>query len=363
MEIFSLINSAAQTILDYAAASEEAGRLHPEIISLIEQERWFKLYLPEAIGGIDIELPAILRLLESIAMTDGSTGWTVTLCSGASWFAGFLEEELRNLVFKSVNTCITGSGAAGGTAIVVPDDGYLINGSWKYASGALHATHFTANCYIKHSDGSAVRDEQGEEIIRSFIFDRTEVTTAPTWSYIGMVATGSHGFEVNNLLVPKNRSFQINSDLKMQTNAGNYPFLQLAETTLAVNFSGMALHFLEVAEPSVLNSDNLKRFPAHHATIIRESFAKQKQVLADARTEFFQIADKSWSDLQHKKLEESLLQEVSRVSRTLAHVSRRVTDNLFPYCGLDAAKNTTVLNRIWRDMHTASQHSLLTFET
>jgi len=362
MDIFALNNSAAQTILKYAAASEESGRLHPQIISLIEQERWFKLYLPKEFGGIDIELPSILRLLESIAMTDGSTGWTVTLCSGASWFAGFLEENLRNHIFHSANTCVTGSGAVGGTAVLVPE-GYLISGSWKYSSGAMHATHFTANCYIKNSDGSAVRDEQGEEIVRSFIFDRAEVNTTPTWSYMGMVATGSHGFEVNNLIVPANRSFQINSDLKMQTNAGNYPFLQLAETTLAVNFSGMALHFLEVAELHVLNSNNLKRFSEHHAAIIKETFANQKQLLVDARNKFFQIADKSWSDLQNNTLEESVLNEVSLVSRTLAHVSRRVTDNLYPYCGLDAAKKTTLLNRIWRDMHTASQHSLLTFET
>jgi len=361
MDIFALNNSAAQTILKYADASEEAGRLHPEIISLIEQERWFKLYLPEEFGGIDIELPSILRLLESISMIDGSTGWTVTLCSGASWFAGFLEEKLRNHIFNSVNTCVTGSGAIGGTAVKTPE-GYLINGSWKHSSGALHATHFTANCFIKNNDSSAILDDQGKEIVKSFIFDKKEVSTSLTWSYIGMVATGSHGFEVNNLIVPTNRSFQINSDLKMRTNAGNYPFLQLAETTLAVNFSGMALHFLEVAELHVLNSDNLKRFSEHHAAIIKETFASQKKLLADARNKFFQIADKSWSDLQNDTLEESVLNEVSLVSRTLAHVSRRVTDNLHPYCGLDAAKKTTLLNRIWRDMHTASQHSLLTLE-
>jgi hypothetical protein len=180
---------------------------------------------------------------------------------------------------------------------------------------------------------------------------------------MGMVATGSHGFQVNNLIVPENRSFQINGALKMPTNAGNYPFLQLAETTLAVNFSGMALHFLQVAEPDVLNSGNLKRFSNHHAALVRETFAKQKQLLADARQNFFHTADKSWNDLHHDTLNESTLRDVSHVSRTLAHVSRRVTDVLYPYCGLDAAKSTTVLNRVWRDIHTASQHSLLTFES
>lgn len=361
MDIFTLSHAAAQTISEHATASEEAGRLHPEIIDLISQEKWFKLYLPKKLGGIDIKLPSILRLLEAIAMIDGSTGWTVTLCSGASWFASFLEHHPRNQIFNRPDTCITGSGAVGGTATVVPE-GYLISGSWKYSSGALHATHFTANCYIRNSDGSAARDAHDREIVKSFIFDRNQVKMTPTWEYMGMVATGSHGFEVNNLFIPANRSFEINGELRTQTNAGNYPFLQLAETTLAVNFSGMALHFLETAEAAVLNSDNLKRFSEQHSEIIQETFAREKQVLSEARDKFFQIADRSWSDLQRQTLEEPVLEKVSHASKRLAHISRRVTDNLYPYCGLDAARKTTLLNRIWRDIHTASQHSLLTFE-
>lgn len=360
MDFPALNRYASETIRKHAAASEETGMLHPEIISLIEQERWFKLYLPEEFGGINIDLPSILRLLESIAMADGSTGWTVTLCSGASWFAGFLDDQLRDNVFKNAGSCVTGSGAVSGSAVKVPG-GYLINGLWKYASGALHATHFSANCVIKNNDGSVMQDENGEEMVRSFIFDRKDVTTTPTWSYIGMVATGSHGFAVTDLFVPENRAFQINSDLKIHTNADNYPFLQLAETTLAVNFSGMALHFLEIAESQVLSADNLKRVPEHQAQIINEEFATQKQTLLDSRRKAFEVADQSWRNLQDGTLTDELLAEVSRASRDLAHVSRRLTDNLYVYCGLEAAKTDSILNRIWRDIHTASQHSLLTF--
>lgn len=361
MDIFRLNTSASDIIKTYTALSEEAGHLHPEIIRLIEQERWFKLYLPEDFGGIDLDLPSILRLLESIAMADGSTGWTVTLCSGASWFAGFLDDDLRDEVFKNADSCISGSGAASGTALKTVN-GFLINGSWKYASGASHATHFTANCYLKNEDQSSARDENNEELIQSFIFRKSEVSISPTWSYMGMVATGSHGFEVTDLLVPENRSFQINSPLKLQTNAGNYPFLQLAETTLAVNFSGMALHYLEEAESQVFHPGNLRRFSDHQAGIISDEFTHQKQLLSDSRKVFFDMADQSWNDLRNYTLSEQMLNKVSRASRTLAHISRKLTDNLHPYSGLEAARKGSTLNRIWRDIHTASQHSLLTFE-
>ncbi|MGV3706264.1 MAG: acyl-CoA dehydrogenase family protein [Arcticibacter sp.] len=362
MDIFSLPSSATDIIGKHTQASEEAGQLHPEIIKLIERERWFKLYLPEEHGGRNTDLPGILRLLESLAKADGSTGWTVTLCSGASWFAGFLEDELRDEIFLKPDTCITGSGATSGTAVKSPE-GYLVTGSWKYSSGALHATHFTANCFIRNQDGSDVLDEKGEPSVRSFVFKRSEIHSIPTWSSIGMVATGSHGFEVSHLAVQTNRSFLINGDMKMQTNAGNYPFLQLAETTLAVNFSGMALHFLELAKTLVLNARYLQRFSESQAKIVQEVFTRQQQLLMEARKNFFQTADRSWHDLQKGSLQNTILEELSRTSRKLAHTSRRLSENLWPYCGLEAARKDSELNRVWRDIHTASQHTLLTFES
>src|SRR5690606_24195636 len=137
------------------------------------------------------------------------------------------------------------------------------------------------------------RDENNEELIQSFIFRKSEVSISPTWSYMGMVATGSHGFEVTDLLVPENRSLQINSTLKLQTNAGNYPFLQLAETTLAVNFSGMALHYLVEAESQVFHPGNLRRFSDHRAGIISDEFTPQRQLLSDSRKVFFNMAYQS----------------------------------------------------------------------
>ncbi|MCH5599545.1 hypothetical protein [Niabella ginsengisoli] len=59
-----------------------------------------------------------------------------------------------------------GSGAVGGIAEQVKD-GYVVNGFWKYATGAPHLTHFTANCYIQ-KDGKPILNEDGSKSIRSF---------------------------------------------------------------------------------------------------------------------------------------------------------------------------------------------------
>ena len=347
-------------ILKLAPQSEELGKLHPDILEIAYQEEWFKLYVPVAYGGPGKKLPEILRIEEDLAYVDGSTAWTVTLCSGAGWFAGFLDPALAGEIFADRKACFAGSGAVGGTAQKTPM-GYRINGHWKYASGALHATIFTANCVLQDESGSDILDEEGNQVIRSFILKKDEVEIQSGWSYFGLVATGSHAFDVHNIEVPENRSFKIN-ELKVADEGFDYPFLQLAETTLAVNSLGMAKRFLDLVNDSFFSRSGFKRYTPEQVSFFEDELAKCKHTLTTIREHFYEAFDTSWHQLINDGIiKESLLKDVSRLSRALAHQSRKVVDTLYPYAGLEAAKQETELNRVWRDLHTASQHALLTF--
>ena len=66
--------------------------------------------------------------------------------------------------------------------------------------------------------------------------------------------------------------------------------------------------------------------------------------------------------MDNGEINEDTLMEVSSISRKLAHACWKSAATLFPYCGLEAAKKESEINRVWRDIHTASQHALLTFE-
>ncbi|MEJ0030208.1 MAG: hypothetical protein WDO15_07490 [Bacteroidota bacterium] len=93
-----------------------------------------------------------------------------------------------------------------------------------------------------------------------------------------------------------------------------YPFLQLAETTLAVNLSGMALRFIELS--------GIKTNP-----------------LDSYRKNFFEHPG-------------------SETSHALVKASRDIVNEIYPSLGLSAADKSTEINRVWRNFHTAAQHSL-----
>ncbi|WP_412466023.1 acyl-CoA dehydrogenase family protein [Pedobacter sp. KLB.chiD] len=347
----------------YAAISEEMGRLHPEILELAYQENWFKLFVPEVYGGPGKKLPEILRLEEELAEADGSLGWTVTLCAGAGWFAGFLNPALAEEIFAEREVCFAGSGAVGGVAIKTKQ-GYLINGKWSYASGALHATIFTANCALKNETGDDILDENGLQVVKSFILKKEEVNILPGWSYFGLIATGSHAFEVRNLNVKENRTFKINQQIEVSDCGFDYPFLQLAETTLTVNSLGMTNHFIKLVEQSFYARSGLGRYSEAQILFFNHELNRCKDELLNLRTQFYCAFDESWNQLVHSgQIADDNLKEVSSNSRKLAHACWKLAATLFPYCGLDAAKKESEINRVWRDIYTASQHALLTFDS
>ncbi|QIL38681.1 acyl-CoA dehydrogenase [Pedobacter sp. HDW13] len=351
-----------EKVAEYAALSEEMGKLHPAILELAYQENWFKLFVPEVYGGANKKLPEILRLEEQLAEADGSLGWTVTLCAGAGWFAGFLNPELAADIFADREVCFAGSGAVGGKAVKT-EKGYLINGQWNYASGALHATIFTANCTLKNENGEDILDENGESVIKSFILKKAEVYILPGWSYFGLMATGSHAFEVKNLEVPENRTFIINKDILVADSGFDYPFLQLAETTLTVNSLGMTNHFIQLAEQSFHSRSSLRRFSEAQMQFFTAELDRCKHEVQTLRTQFYAAFDESWTELMNNgQITNAKLNKVSSISRKLVHTCWRTASVLFPYCGLEAAKKGSEINRVWRDIHTASQHGLLTFE-
>jgi alkylation response protein AidB-like acyl-CoA dehydrogenase len=343
-----IVPELAAALRNVAAEAEQLKNLHPVQLAIVYEQQWLQLFVPKQYNGLELGLPAALQLEETLAWVDGAVGWTVTLCAGAGWFVGFLDPEIAALIFSEKNACLAGSGKASGIAKKTVD-GYEITGSWDYASGANHATAFTANCQVEEN-GVLLQNADGSSLIQAFVFLNTEVTIQENWKRIGMIATGSHSFSVNKLAVRINRGFTIDKQCAvLKSPIYQYPFLQFAETTLAVNSSGMALRFLELCTAIFQKTNNSMEIVAGHIAADLEKI----------RQDFYAVAITSWEQCcNNTEIDEALLQQVSHASRQLAISSRKAVDELYPYCGMQAANPDTEINRVWRNLHTASQHSL-----
>ena len=336
-----------------AQEAEHLRDLHPDQLNMIYREGWFKMLISKEAGGLGLSLPEVLRLEEALAWADGSTAWVVTLCSGAGWFAGFLQPSQVAEMLSDDRVCFAGSGAVTGIATVI-DGGYEISGLWKYASGCLHATIFTANCFI-HKDGHAVLGDHGSPAVGTFWFRKEEVQIHHHWNTMGMIATGSHSFEVNGIRVDVDRRFVIDAKhATMKDPVYQYPFLQLAETTLSINLSGMSCRFLDLCRELFL-----KRIRETEGVDRQSLLLKANEEIYKFRLEFYSAVQSSWDVcVKGGIIPESVWEEVSKHSYALARKSLELVDRLYPHCGLMAADTREEINRVWRNIHTASQHAL-----
>lgn len=340
----------ATQLRDLGLAAEQLKELHPIQLEIIYREKWFQLFVPKSKGGLELTLPEILRLEEALAWIDGSLGWTVTLCAGAGWFIGFMDPQLTDKVFIDEKVCLGGSGKPSGVAKKTKD-GYEINGFWNYSTGAPHTTGFTANCIIEEN-GKLLPGENGEPLIRPFLFHRDEVVIHDNWKVMGMVATASQAFEVKQLKVSEDRMFMPDGEhTVIDSPIFKYPFMPFAEATLAINISGMIMRFLDLCE--VYFNKKVS------STVLAELKAANRNI-AKCRIDLYTSVSASWNMcINSQSINSELLENITTSCRQLVGTARNIVNQLYPCCGLTALDPASEINRLWRNFHTACQHKHL----
>jgi alkylation response protein AidB-like acyl-CoA dehydrogenase len=352
----------ARRIARYAAHADSAGWLHPVQQALLHRRGWLRMLAPRTLGGAELALHEVVRLEERIAAIDGSMGWTLTLCAGAGWFAGFLPPDLARAVLATPRVCLAGSGAQTGYADV-EGDGWRIDGHWDYASGAPMATHFTFNAVLREH-GRPLRDDAGQPLVQAFVVPAALVEIVPNWRSIGLRATASHGYRVRGQWVQRSHGFAIDpGKARAQGPLYRFPFLAFAFVTLSANVAGMAGHFIELAEECLRHRRH--RFggrdePLIEVPAVRAVLAGCRARFDGARARFYERLDASWARvLAEGRVPDADAAELQALSMAWVAAARHAVDTLYPYCGLYAARVDSPINRVWRDFHTASQHALL----
>jgi len=337
-----------------APLAEKLGRLTDKQLELVYSCKLFNLFVPKNLGGLGLELVEALEIEEELARIDGSLGWTVTLCSGANAFVGFLPTELSAKIFSDPKACLAGSGKTTGVARET-GQGYVISGRWNYVTGLPHATGFTANCQIE-KNGKLLLNDDGSPCYKSFFFTPQEVACEEDWRTFGLVATASHSFKVENLAVDKSRSFAIDGASRAIEHAiYQYPFVLFAALTLGVNHLGMEEHFLELAG-TIFDSIAETAHKDFRSRLLEEA----RYEVEKRRTLFFYYAAASWEELKGQgQVSLTLEDEIFLLCRKIAKEGREMAMEIYPYLGIPASNPETEINRLLRDILTASQHSFL----
>lgn len=311
----------------------------PEILDWIAKENLYSLWVPKEYGGLEVSFCKGLEVLRSLARVNGSLGWMVTLCAGANYFIGNLKTEVANEIFNQKSPAILGG--SGGRCGTAKKEGstYCISGQWPYATGAPYLTHFTFNAAIV-ANGKKLKNEDGSTLFRSFIVPAHKVEITQNWRAMGLKATSTHSFKIDELLIEEKYSF-IYDQFHLPQPIFNIPFTLFADLTLCVNYIGMAEHFLKEAstEVSIKRTSDLKAKLANANDLIRK-FA----IEIETTTSTDESLKAGYVETVHKQ-----------ASHLVRSISKAIVE-LYPHLGIKACSEGTELNSVFKDYFTATQH-------
>ncbi len=349
------LDAMAPLVASEAARSEREARMTAPVVERIVEAGLFRLWVPRSIDAPELPLPPALEVFEAASRLDGSFGWAVTIGTGGGLFAGALEPATAAEIFRPREALIAGSGKPGGTARPV-DSGYLAGGRWTFASGAHHATWFTANCIL---EGERSEDDGGP-VIRALAFPASEVEIIETWDPAGMRGTGSHDFRVESSLVPLRRTFAVFGDWPCEPGPlYRYPFASIAEISFGAVGLGIGRHAID--EFMALSGSHRSLYSGEllrDRQAVRARLGEAEALVSSARAWFYEVARSSWETVVRG--DALSVAEAARVALASTHATAsaaRACQLLYEAAGSASLAAGSPLARAWRDVHALTQHA------
>jgi indole-3-acetate monooxygenase len=176
-----------------SAAGDERGQLTEKVVDALHESGMFGMWVPRGLGGSEQGPVDSLRTIEQLSYGDPSAGW-VLMAAGLAIGTGGLylgDDAVADLFGAERLPVIAGQGTRPGKAVAA-DGGFRLSGSWSFASGLKHSGFI-------HT--LAVIEDTGEP--RIFVLPKEKATLIDNWDVLGLRATGSIDYEIDDVFVPE----------------------------------------------------------------------------------------------------------------------------------------------------------------
>lgn len=329
---------------------DDAGNSYNEIrekeLAVLREQKLLKCFLPKEYGGLALGLLDTLNVIEECSFVNGSLGWLVQIGNGGSYFITNLEKSVAKELFSPENAVLTGSGTPTGSAKKV-NGGYDFSGFSKFCSGSDYATLFTATAFI-----------EGTNEIITGIVPREQVLISKTWNPMGMKATSSYTSNFDQVFVPDNRVFNTNFRIShFELPILNLPFLLFAQAFFIHVVYGLIAHFLEEAA-FFLNRKRelwLTHLPKRIVEVETLILITNELLIAskeESTSHFLRLENgEEYTKANQDTLRNTIIESATKLKN-------QVYSNFYLF-GMDVLDENHVMNIIFNDLVTVTQHQLL----
>ena len=350
---------AMTPLLRERAAAIEAGReLTADVLDALHERELFRLSLPGHVGGHELPVPVLAEVTEIIAGADASTAWCLGQAFGCAMSAAFLDEDAAREVFGPADAVLAwGAGPQG--AAVATEGGFVVNGTWRFASGAKHATWLGGHCKVYEADGAPRLNAGGIHVLRTALFRREQASVADDWYVMGLRGTRSEGYTVEDLFVESRLTLDRETPEECQVDSTLYRFP--TTNVYASVFSGVALgiaramldHFVTLAGRK---SQRGARTSMRESAVIHTRLAELEAKFGAARAYHRETIREVWEEVDAER--EIKIAQRARIRLATTHAineATRVSEQVYRLAGSTAIFDEQAFERRFRDAYAVSQ--------
>lgn len=334
---------------------EQARRLTPELTRALADQGFFRLFLPETYGGLDLDVVPGLAVLEELARADASVAWCVWN-GNTHWVAAQLPAETMRSLHDAPEVITANSTRASGRAEQV-SGGWRVDGRWSLVSGCELASWMVLLA-VQHENGKPLLSSAGAPQTRFMVVRSTSCEIVDTWTTGGLRGTGSHDVVLRDVFVPATHAAGFFDPFVLAENRYRMPpFCRVIPGlgAMALGIARTAIDSLRTLAPAKQLQRSQQSLRENHGAQIR--LAEAEALVHSARLYLFDAVERLWRIVLGTGAAPIEARAAARMAAWHAVMnSAKAVDLMYQTAGATALYTSSPLERAFRDVHAITQH-------
>ena len=352
-EILARARAVAPRLRERAEDIENNRQLPPDVVELLRGTGVFRMAVPKAWGGPDLDPMQQTEVIEALAAGDASAAWCAMIGMDTPIYAGFLPEDVARRLLADPDAVTAGAIMPMGRAERVPG-GYRVTGQWHFGSGITHSTWVVGGVLVTRGGELEPGPAGAPGNWRIIVAPVEDFEIQDTWYTTGLAGSGSRDYRTENLYVPEEYTFSFAAPRVTGAAATpdavlrNMPGVPLGVARAAID------HVRQLAATRI---DRTTQTPWSDSYRVQTTVAQAEMDLSAARYAVYGSLREQWEILEAGDVPTRDEQVATVLARVGAfRTARSVVASLFDLVATAAVYRPSVLDRWLRDLNTMCQH-------
>ena len=343
---------------------EHEQRLPGEVVEQLHAAGFYRMVIPNTLGGLQIDPLTFLRVVEVLAEAVGSVGWNIANNSiGQLITLGLPDAGVHEIYADGVETVIAGTAVQGGGQAVPVEGGYRVSGRWSFGSGCQESTWMLGSFQILDGGEPRRRPDGAASYWRGVFPRRQAQVVEGSWNVAGLRGTGSFDWTVDEVFLPERRTM-VHAGVPLDNQWERWPGLTYALPTQAwvgphhsAVITGIARAGIEaLIELAADKTPRGRTGRLCDSAQVQDAVGRADAILDAGRTWRNAMIAELWTTIGGGR--QTTLEQRARcrlASTYAADSAREAMDLVYRHGGSTSFKRDSRLAECWRDLHVVGQ--------